>query len=233
MNSNFIYLSPTKLALFQECPLCFWLAEKEKIERPRGPTATLPQSMDKLIKNYFDYYRGRGELPPEIAGKIKGKLIAQEILDDWRKNSKNSKPRYFNKEANAFLFGALDECLIVDDKYYIPVDYKTYGYNLKENSFAHYQLQLDCYTLMLEGEGLTHLNIAYLIYYIPEKIEENNLIRFKIEIREVKTNPEKAKDIFLKAIEILRNPNPPAPSPECKFCHWRKELKEKIERLYF
>jgi len=37
-----IYLSPSKINLFQEYPLCFWLHMVKRIHWPEGPTSTLP-----------------------------------------------------------------------------------------------------------------------------------------------------------------------------------------------
>jgi CRISPR/Cas system-associated exonuclease Cas4 (RecB family) len=214
-----IYLSPSKLTLFLECPLCFWLDVVKGFSRPESPKSTLPRGLDLLIKNYFDYFRNRGELPPEIKGKVQGKLISnQKILNEWRSTYKNSKPRYFDKELNAVLFGGLDECL-VDNEFYIPVDYKTRGFDLKEDSLLYYQIQLDSYTLLLEAEGLKHLSFGYLIYYIPQKIAENGLIKFKVEIYKVKTDPKRALKIFQEAVKTLRGPKPRS-SLNCQFCSW-------------
>ena len=189
------------------------------ISRPETPKSSLPTGMDLLIKKYFDFFRNKGELPPEIKGKVQGKLISdQKILNEWRSTFRNSKPRYFDQELNAVLFGGLDECL-VDNQFYIPVDYKTRGFNLKDDSLSYYQTQLDCYTLLLEAEGLKHLSFGYLIFYIPENIAQNGLIKFKVEIYKIETNPKRALKIFKEAVKTLRGPKP-KPSSNCQFCLW-------------
>lgn len=218
MPTNTIYLSPSKLNLFLECPLCFWLDVVEGVRRPEGPSSTLPRGMDLLIKRYFDKYRALDQLPPEIEGKVKGKLVKGHILREWRKTYKEIEPYYYDEKLNAVLYGGLDECF-VEGEYYIPADYKTYGFNLKENSSSFYQLQLDTYIFLLEASGYKHLNLAYLIYYIPKEIKNEGVVQFKIEVVEIKTNPENAKRIFESAVNLLRGPRPKA-HVKCQYCSW-------------
>jgi len=220
-----IYLSPSKLTLFEECPLCFWLHMVKGIRRPEGPSSTLPRGMDNLIKEYFDRYRRIGEMPPEIKGKVQGRLLEdQELLNEWRKTTRTSSPKFFDKKLNAWLFGGLDECF-VDGDYFIPVDYKTRGFDLKKDSFTHYQTQLDCYTFLLESEGYKHLSFGYLIYYIPLEVKENGEVQFKVEVHKIETNPERGYEIFQKAVKCLRGPQPAAHS-QCQFCLWRAKFRD-------
>ena len=46
--------------------------------RPRGIFPSLPSGMDRVIKTYFDHYRG--SLPPELVGEVEGKLIPIDVL---------------------------------------------------------------------------------------------------------------------------------------------------------
>jgi hypothetical protein len=196
------------------------LSEVKKITRPETPSSTLPRGMDLLIKKYFDDHRAKNKLPPELEGKVRGKLISGEIIKKWRTTNKNSEPYFYDKNLNAILFGGLDECL-VDGQYYIPADYKTYGFNLKENSTSFYQTQLDCYTLLLEANGFKHLNLAYLIYYLLQNVKKGGNVKFQIEVKEIKTDPQRAKKIFTQAVTTLRGPKP-HPHNNCKFCAWAK-----------
>ncbi len=219
IKNNTIYLSPSKLSLFEKCPLCFWLSVVKRIHRPEEPSSTLPKGMDLLIKNHFDKYRKLGKLPPEIKGKIRGKLLNnQDLLNEWRKTTRNSSPKYFDEELNACLFGGLDECF-VDGDYYIPVDYKTRGFNLKENSLSYYQTQLDCYTFLLEAEGYKHLSFGYLIYYIPIDVKKGGEVKCNIEVYKVDTDPKRSYEIFRKAVECVRGPRPQS-NDNCPFCAW-------------
>src|SRR3989338_11003595 len=79
-------LSPTTgLSLFRECPRCFWLRYNEKVHRPDTIFPSLPGGMDRIIKEYFDTFRLKSQLPPEIAGTVSGRLVEnQELLDSWR-----------------------------------------------------------------------------------------------------------------------------------------------------
>lgn len=214
-----IYLSPSKLNLFQECPLCFWLQVVRRIHRPSGPFPTLPSGMDLLIKKYFDKYRAKDRLPPEIEGKVQGKLVKdQSLLKQWRSNYKESSPQYRDKKLDAVLFGALDECL-QDGKFYIPVDYKTRGFALKENSLFYYRTQLDSYTLLLEAEGYAHLSFSYLIYYIPEVVAKNGRVKFRVEVHKMETDPKRVLKVFQDAVKLIRGPKPKSHS-QCEFCSW-------------
>lgn len=219
MNTNQqIQLSPSSLNLFLECPKCFWLYKAKGIHRPEGPVSSLPNGMDLLIKKYFDKYRTSRKLPPEIEGKTEGKLFEdQKLLNNWR-DWRNSNLRYEDKKLNAILRGGLDECFVLGNAY-IPVDYKTRGFDLKKDSEKYYQNQLDCYTFLLQANGFPHLSFGYLIFYIPKEIKENGVVKFSIKPKKVKTNPNEAKRIFEEAVRMLRGPVPKSHS-ECKFCSW-------------
>src|SRR3989344_1041789 len=162
-----IRLSPSTLNVFLECPKCFWLGQAKEIHRPRGIFPSLPGGMDLLIKKYFDKYRNVGKLPPELVGKVGGvQLFAdQELLSKWR--SWRSALIHEDPESGATISGMLDD-LGVDNGFYVPLDYKTRGFDVKAGGEAFYQNQLDSYGLLLRENGLKTADHAYLIYYIPK-----------------------------------------------------------------
>jgi len=212
-----IKLSPSSLNIFLECPRCFWLDKNKNIKRPRGIFPSLPGGMDIAIKHYFDSYRLNNDLPPEIKGKVCGNLFSDSlILEKWR-NWKLNDLFYEDKENSAILTGALDDCL-VDKGYYIPLDYKTRGSEIKEDSLSYYQNQLDCYCLILEASGYKTKNLAYLVYYWPIKVSSNGTVKFHVEPFEVKTNIESAKATVRKAAKSLLS-DMPLSNPNCEYCN--------------
>lgn len=213
-----IRLSPSTLNLFLECPRCFWLHINENIHRPRGPFPSLPMGMDNVIKVYFDKYRIKGELPPEIRDKVEGKLIPDlELLNNWR-NWKTGL-EYKDEILGVTLFGALDDCL-QDDKYYAPVDYKTRGSAPREgDSEKYYGNQLDCYALLLEKNNYPIKDFGYLIYYYPKEVEEEGRVNFNIEVIKLNTNSNRARKNLQDAAKLL-NGSIPAYHSECEYCIW-------------
>ena len=209
-----IKLSPSKLNLFLECPLCFWLEVNDVIKRPAGIFPSLPSGMDLALKKYYD--RFRGSLPPELVGKVNGKLLPDtELIKKFR----NWRTFSF-EEQDALMYGAMDECL-VDGEYYIPLDFKTRGFDLKEDSTSYYQNQLDCYALMLEKNDYKQPGYAYLIYYIPVEVKEKGEVEFKIQVEKMETDSKRAYKTFKQAIELLKEEKP-KPSSECEYCRYRE-----------
>lgn len=218
---NKIKLSPSSLNLFLECPKCFWLEQNKKIHRPKGPFPSLPGGIDAVLKKYFDKFREKNDLPPEIKGQVKGKLFDDwELMKKWRNNLQGI--RWHDSQIDADLMGALDECL-VDKDYFIPLDYKTRGWLAKENSHIYYQNQLNVYTLLLEKNGFPYKNLAYILFYSPKEVKNFGDILFDVELREIKTDPQEAYRVFKNAVDILRNPQPKSHS-ECKFCSWGNDF---------
>ncbi len=228
-----IILSPSALNLFLECAKCFWLEKNRGIHRPSGAFPSLPSGMDLVLKKYFDKFRAAGSLPPEIAGKLPGKLLdSKEFLGDWRSNRKGI--RWFDEKLDAELMGALDDCLVVDGEqsrtmYYVPVDYKTRGWAAKEDSHTYYQNQLNCYTFLLQKNGYKIKNFAYLLFYSPKEVLDYlavpppsggfTAVLFNVEPRKVEVDPEAAYKVFKAALKTLRGPQPASHS-DCKFCSW-------------
>ena len=208
-------LSPSSLNLFLECPRCFWLYVKKRISRPETITSTLPRGMDGLIKKHFDKYRKMGELPPELEGKVRTKLVPQEIIDKWR----NWRTGLRYEEADVSLVGALDDCF-VEEGIYTPVDYKTRGYELKDATVGYYQNQLNIYTFLLKNNGLNASSFAYLVFYVLQSLSDNGLARFDIQLLRVDTDINKAYKIFKDATSLLKQDSSPQKSSRCSFCSW-------------
>jgi CRISPR/Cas system-associated exonuclease Cas4 (RecB family) len=216
-----IRLSPSALNVFLECRKCFWLEYGANVHRPRGPFPSLPGGMDILIKKYFDRYRAVGKLPPEIDGKVDGALFADpEVLAKWR--SWRSGLSFYDKEVDAILVGALDDCIVYEGKY-IPADYKTRGFDIKEGGESFYQNQLNCYSFLLEANQLPQPSYAYLIYFIPRELKGAGLVQFSVEVKKVQTSPEDALATFRAAVEVLKQPIPPSHT-NCQFCSWGRNV---------
>ncbi len=212
-----IKLSPSSLNLFLDCPRCFWLEKNKGVKRPRGIFPSLPGGMDLVIKTYFDKYRVKNELPPEVKGRLTGKLLADmSLLNKWR-SWRATDLCYEDKSINASLSGALDDCLM-EDGCYIPLDYKTRGSDLKEDPRKYYQTQLDCYCLILESSGRKTKGLAYLLYYWPTEVSENGMVKFHVEPFKIETSIESAKKIFKDAVVLLTHEIPNA-NPACEYCN--------------
>jgi hypothetical protein len=217
-----IRLSPSALNLFLECRKCFWLEHVKGIHRPRGIFPSLPGGMDLLIKKYFDKYCNVGKLPPELAGKVGDvQLFAdQELLSKWR--SWRSALAHEDPESGAIISGMLDD-LGVENGFFVPLDYKTRGFDVKVGGESFYQNQLDTYGLLLRENKLKPADHAYLIYYIPKEVSEKGMVRFDIVPKKVAINPDNALKILRGAVSLLAGPMPETHS-ECAYCSWGSDF---------
>ena len=216
-------LSPSSLSIFLDCPKCFWLDKNKNIKRPRGIFPSLPKGMDSVIKTYFDRYRVKNEMPPEVKDILPGKLFSDmSRLEKWRSWFQTDLC-YEDKTVNASLSGALDDCL-TEDGFYIPLDYKTRGAELIDDPVKYYQNQLDCYCLILNSSGFKTKGIAYLLYFWPLEVFENGMIKFKVEPIRIETNINSAKRLFYDAVTCL-NQNIPIASPNCEYCNYNSARK--------
>ena len=208
--------SPSSLSLLKDCPRCFWLRFKKKINRPDGIFPSLPSGMDKILKVHFDSFMKKGEMPPELS-ELKGyKLFDdEELLKVWRSNFKGI--QWTDEEGNLFR-GAVDN-ILVKGKKLIVLDYKTRGYPLKEDTHEHYQDQMDIYNFLLRKNGYKTEEYTYLIFYHPHKVEENGHVCFNTDIVKIKVDIKNAENIFNKALKVLEAEMPEA-SEDCGFCSW-------------
>jgi hypothetical protein len=134
-------LSSSTLNLLEECPRCFWLYQVKKIKRPSGLISSIPIKMDSIIKNYFNKYRVKGELPPIIQGRVKGRLAV-----DMPKTLK------FEEENGIILWGRPDEYIELKDKNIVAFDHKTKS-KAPETVHPSYHLQMNVYSYLLKAMG--------------------------------------------------------------------------------
>ncbi len=218
-----IQLSPSSLSMFMECPKCFWCQKIKGIHRPKQNFA-LQNNFDRIIKSYFDKFRGLDKLPPEIDGKVEGKLFNNlELLNKWQNALKPALVYTHPQYSNFSLAGGLDDCLKQDD-FYIPIDFKTTGSSsFQENSEKYYQHQLDIYNFLLENNGYKTKGLAYLIYYKPEEVVGEGIIKFQIMVKKMETNHDRAISLFERGISLL-NGEMPSSHSDCQFCSWGNDF---------
>ncbi len=213
-------LSPSTLSLFEECPRCFWLHFRMGIKRPDSLFSSLPSGMDKLIKSYFDGFRKRKELPPELAQLNEVALYQnKDMLKIWRNNFKGI--RWTDNKGN-MLKGAVDEILVHNNKL-IVLDFKTRGFPLKQDTHEHYRTQLNIYNLLLRKNGFQTEDYSYLLFFYPMSVKGQGYVRFELVLIKLTVNTEQAELLFNRAIECLEGSIPEA-SEDCDYCKYTSKL---------
>ena len=207
-------LSPSSINLMLDCPRCFWLQIVKKIKRPETPFPSLPSGMDKILKEHFDRFMEKNQLPPEIKEYVKDcKLFNdKEKLKVWRNNLKGIE--YKDEENDVLLHGAVDNLLVKDGKL-IVLDYKTRGFPLKEDTHEHYQVQLDLYNFLLRKNNYKTEDYSYLLFYYPNKVLETGEVIFDTRLIKMKVDIKNAERIWSEALKLL---NSACPSKSCEWC---------------
>src|SRR6185369_15096837 len=82
--------SRSKIDLFLNCPLCFYLDCRLGVGRPPGFPFALNSAVDKLLKREFDIHRAAKSAHPLMdAYKLKDIVpYADDRLEEWRENFK-------------------------------------------------------------------------------------------------------------------------------------------------
>jgi len=190
------------------------------VRRPPPYPYALNAAVDVLLKEEFDSYRSRGETHPLLfENKIPARLFGnQSLLNQWRDNFQGV--RFFDKELQATLFGAVDDILEFADGKLAALDYKSTGSKVA-HVYDRFQLQLDAYTFLLEKNNYKTVRKGYLAFYIVDKDKGFiDRLPFRKEIHEIDTNPSDIYEIFRDAVQVLREDTPPAHSIDCPFGKW-------------
>ncbi len=211
-------VSPSQIGMLLQCPRCLWLHYREEGKRPEGIFPRLPSGMDGVFKVYFDFYRKRGKLPPEIDGRIEGKLFDDaKKLHVWQNNRVGLSFEF--PELFLLLKGAIDDLVVTPEGMYAPFDFKTRGYPNKEDTHHHYQTQLNLYALLFEKNNLPSANVGYLLFFWPEKYERGNTI-FSSRLVKIMVSAREGYRILQKVHQIITGEMPLAHS-ECQYCQYR------------
>lgn len=211
--------SPSSLSLLKECPRCFWLQFKKGIKRPEGIFPSLPSGMDRVLKEHFDSFMEKGQLPPELKGLKEVKLFSDaKQLKEWRNSLRGI--QWYDENGN-LIHGAVDNLLEKEGKL-IVLDYKTRGFPIKEDTHEHYQDQMDIYNFLLRKKGHKIEDYSYLLFYHPTKVLETGEVVFHTDIVKIEVNVKNAEKIIKNALEVLGK-DMPEPSPECGYCGLREQ----------
>lgn len=222
-------LSPHTLNLYAGCQRCFW-EDQHGVKRPSGPFPSLPSGMDKIIKQRFDEYRKRGEMPEELCTLEGVELLPEEELrslvgmtlwnheklKEWQNQRKGLK---WATEKGHILWGAVDDVLQTTAESLVALDYKTRGFPLKQAP-DYYTLQLECYTLLMQKNDFQTTDYAFLLFYYPDQFTEKGEVKFHHQLLKVGVDPEHAEETFTGAVSLLQGRKPRL-NKDCQFCEYR------------
>ena len=217
-------VSPSSLKLFLQCKRCFYLDVVMGLKRPDGIFPSLPSGMDKILKEHFDRFAIKGELPPEIKdhAHIDGCVLFDDLnlLEHWRSKSKGI--QYTDPGSGIILKGCVDNIIKKGDKL-IVLDYKTKGYSIKDTDPKYNQDQMDFYNFLLRKNNYQTEDFAFLLYYYPNKVMPTGEIIFDTNLVKIPTDIENASKIFKEAIELLQSTQIPPKDKNCKFCSYKDQ----------
>ncbi len=219
-------LSRSKVALFMDCPRCFYLDRRLGIARPAGFPFNLNSAVDALLKREFDQHRAEGTPHPlQTEAGIHAVPHAHAALDTWRSNFKGV--RTHHKDSNFTLFGAIDDLWRdLDTNELIVVDYKATSkadeVTLDADWQDGYKRQMEFYQWLLRRQGLPVAKRGWFVYCNGRRdlAAFNARLEFRIKLIPYDGDAGWVEGTLMKIRDVLASPQPPAMPKNCEYCRF-------------
>lgn len=222
-------LSRSRIALYIECPCCFYKSVKWNIKRPDSLPFTLNNAVDTLLKKEFDQYRVLKQPHPIVSDKGMGYIpLDIPTLNDWRNPKRGI--RFKHPELDMELYGAIDDVWINEAGQLVVVDYKATAKQemvteLNNIFHIHYKRQMEFYQWLLAMNGYEVDPIGFFVY-CTGKTKENGLngaLKFDINLIPYTGSWEWIDPVLRQVNEILEADISPDPRSECSYCRYINE----------
>lgn len=221
-------LSRSKLDLFLNCPLCFYLDRRLGVGQPPGFPFALNSAVDKLLKKEFDIHRAKGDPHPLMRKyNIDAIPLKHEDMDKWRE-SLTGGITYLHKPTNFLMTGGIDDVWVKTNGELIIVDYKSTSkeaeITLDDEWKIGYKRQMEIYQWLFRMNGFKVSDIGYFVYCNGNTDTEafDGKLEFKITLLPYEGDDGWVEQAIYDAHTCLQSLTPPSPSTECDFCLYRK-----------
>jgi CRISPR/Cas system-associated exonuclease Cas4 (RecB family) len=225
-------VSRSKIDLFMNCPLCFYLDCRLGVGRPPGFPFALNSAVDTLLKKEFDLHRSKKRPHPMMSAYGLKDVIpyTHENLDEWRSNFKGI--RYVFEEANLLVTGAIDDIWVNGDGEVIIVDYKATSKEEKVNLDKEWQIgykrQMEVYQWLFRMSGFKVSPTGYFVYCNgkTDRSAFDAKLEFDIDIIPYTGDGGWIEGALKDMKACLINPKLPAPAKACDYCSYRKAARD-------
>jgi hypothetical protein len=161
-------ISRSKIDLFTECSRCSYLDLRYGVKRPSGPSFTLNNAVDELLKREFDGHRANGTVHPLV--KTYGLELVplkDDRLEEWRDALRRGIKTH-HKATNLIVRGGIDDIWQDASGALYVVDYKATskkeGPKNADDLYPSYKKQVEIYQWLFRQNGFTVSSTAYFVY---------------------------------------------------------------------
>lgn len=216
-------LSRSKIAMFMECPRCFYLDNKLGVRRPSMPPFNINNAVDTLLKKEFDIYRkNKTPHPIMLEHKIPAIPFSHPELDKWRENFVGV--QFVHGPTGMTISGAVDDLWVNEKDELIIVDYKATS---KEEEITFddawkdgYKRQMEIYQWLMRQKGFEVSETGYFVYAnaLINRDKFDARLDFEMTLHEYVGKPEWVEPTIFKIKEVLDSGKIPAKSAGCEHC---------------
>ncbi|HEX7724784.1 MAG TPA: PD-(D/E)XK nuclease family protein [Candidatus Paceibacterota bacterium] len=225
-------LSRSKIELFLNCPLCFYVDNKLGVARPKPFPMNLNIAVDTLLKKEFDIHRKAGSAHPLMdAYGLKDVVpFKHEELDVWRENFQGM--QYMHEASGLRISGAVDDLWVNKAGELIIVDYKATSKEEKVSLDADWQIgykrQMEIYQWLFRKCGYKVSSTGYFVYCNgkTDKKAFDSKLEFEVELIPYTGDDSWVERTIFDVKKCLESPVPPKPAVGCEYCFYRKAARD-------
>lgn len=224
-------ISRSKIALFLECPQCFWLDRRLGIARPDMPGWSLNSAVDTLLKNEFDVLREKKE-PHRLMlfYRIDAVPFFHPHFHIWRDDhGKRLGAAALHQKTN------LNVCGIIDDIWENTktgqlhiVDYKStstdYPISLEGKWKDGYKKQMEVYQWIFKQMGFAVSPTGYFLFAnaVKNRPGFHGKLEFESSILPHDGDDSWVEPTVLAIKKCLDLAEAPESGPQCQHCAYRR-----------
>lgn len=225
-------VSRSKIDLFLNCPMCFYLDCRLGVGRPPGFPFALNSAVDALLKKEFDLHRAKNRAHPLMSAYGLKDVVpyAHEDLDTWRTNFQGI--RFHHESSNLLVTGAIDDIWINKDGEVIIVDYKSTSKEEKVSLDKEWQIgykrQMEIYQWLFRQNGFQVSSTGYFVYCNgkTDRAAFDAKLEFDIDLIPYTGDDSWIEKTLENIKTCLMSGTLPSASPSCDYCAYRKAARD-------